>query len=162
MGDMSDQTHIGIENYKVLHRLITQGPLKIELQIKDSVVQADIELNGKNQNSEIKLEKEFLLDGPSLDIFVSHLDLTVGKVYFINVFNAQSLHLNLFRFEVLQEDQILQYECVKCALKALDGPDKTETLWIYNSEKPVLIKKTAVLPEMGGAQLSMLLKETGI
>lgn len=160
-GEMMDQSEIDSQSFKGQARSIKQGPLNIELTLSNNKVQGQVKM--ENQVSEIDIESEhdFIMDGPGLDLYLTHLPLAENYKTIVRVLDTQGQKFQTFEFKVEGSDSIQQYNCYRCLLKSLDGTDKSQTLWIHKSESPVLVLKESVIPEMGGAKMRMELIEGG-
>jgi len=158
-GEMIDSALLHIDSLKGKSRSIQQGPLRIDLTLSKNKIDGTVKMDDNESKVDLQSEYDFIMDGPGLDLYMTHLPLKEDYKTIIRVFDTQGQKFQTFDFSVVGADMIQQYSCHKCVLKSLDGAEKSQTLWIYKSESPVLVLKESVIPEMGGAKMRMELME---
>ncbi|NNE15179.1 MAG: S9 family peptidase [Saprospiraceae bacterium] len=160
MGNMNDVGHVAYRTFHPMFRNVEQGPLTISLNFTDDdQIKGEVNMQGQVQQVSITLKNTYLMDGPSLDIYLSHLPLKEDYTTILRIFDTQNQKLQTYTFEVVGSDTVELYDCYKCELKSIDGPDKSQTHWIYKSGHPILVKKESVIAEMGGAIMRMMIAQ---
>ena len=159
MGDMTDASVVHKENFKGLKRAIKQGPLEIDFEIAGNSISGKLSMQGQDQIIDLNFDNDFIMDGPGLDIYLSKLPLELDFQTGLRVFNSQGQKFQTYHFKVEGEEKVGLYNCYKCLLKSVDGPDKSQTLWIKTGDAAVLVQKESVIIEMGGAKMRMVLRD---
>ena len=158
MGDLRDDSVIKRTSGLPVSRRVEQGPLVIEFTHTNKVINGSVSMNGQDQKIDFKDENDFVMDGPSLDVYLSLIELTIDKKCLIRVFNSQSQKIELYNFFVVDETEIDGHNCNVYVLQSIENKSKKHTLWISSGQHPLLIKKESILPEMNGATMILHLK----
>lgn len=154
MGSMNDSGHLLLENWRPVHRQVQQGPLALDIKFHESNIHIHSSVNGEEKDNELSNNNDFIMDGPSLDTFLVHQDLHPNfKIYF-KMLDTTNQQFQGFSFEVIAEEHLLGFDTFKCQLQSIDGPDKSQTIWISKSDVPILVKKESTIAEMGGAKMT--------
>ncbi len=156
MGDMSDITLLSLPDFSPLKRNITQGPQVVKYNCKNNKIEGSIVMNDQESKIGFTSEVDFCLDGPSLDIYLTLINDNDGSI--IRVFDTQKQKIVTYKFTQLSEDNINGYDCNHFLLQGIDGHEMKYNLWIAKGSHPLLIKKEYRIPEMGGALMTMTLK----
>jgi len=157
-GDMTDICKVQLSDFTPIDREFSQGPMSINYSVNNQTINGQVIMNDDAKDFEIKPENTFVMDGPALDCYLSALPLTSSYQKVIRLYNTQGQSIQTYNFSVVGEDTIDLYECYRCQLQSLDGPDKKQTLWLSKSDNPLLVKKSSIIAEMGGAQMDMQLR----
>jgi len=138
-------------------REFMQGPMTMKYTLDSNLITGSMEVNGQEQDINITTDSPFILDGPSLDSYLASLDLNATSEFILQIFDSQGQKIRPFKFKVEGEDRIGLYDCFRCRLESIDGSEKTQRLWLSKS-LALMVKKTSVIKEMGGAKMDMYLK----
>ncbi len=158
MGNMTDLSLVALPSFSPSKREVAQGPLEIKMNLESNNVSGVMVMDGKSQDIALASDLDFLMDGPSLDLYLCNLELSVGYQCILRVLDTQGQKFQTFSFTVQEEETLDTSLCYKCQLQSLDGQDKSQTLWITKSSTPLLYKKSSIIPEMGGAKMTMRFK----
>jgi len=101
------------------------------------------------------------MDGPSLEVYLCLLPLAEDYETSIRVFDSINQRIQTYQFSVEAMEKIQAQQCYRCLLKSIDGPEKSQTLWVRKSEAPFLMKKHSIISEMGGAVLNIEFVRSG-
>jgi len=153
---MSDTSIVTKTNFLPVSRNYVQGPMSITYQVEGKAVNGKLTVHGQDKAIELSSENTFLIDGPALDTYLTLLPLEEGYETIIRVLDSTNQKFQTYKFEVLGIENIQAQTCYKALLKSIDGPDKSQTIWVRKSEAPLLMKKHSVIGEMGGAVLDMV------
>jgi len=156
-GEMKDSAVVSAEDFHVIKRDFSQGPMSISYTYDANGITGEMDVNGQKQPIAIKPDNAFVMDGPSLDSYLASLELTPDTEFIFHVLDSQGLKIRPFKFSVLGEDRVDLYDCYKCKLESIDGSEKSQTLWFNKSYPGLLVRKTSVIKQMGGAIMDMYL-----
>jgi len=157
-GDMTDICNVQLSDFTPISREFSQEPMSINYSVNNQTINGQVIMNDNAKGFEIKPENTFVMDGPALDCYLSALPLTSSYQKVIRLYNTQGQSIQTYNFSVVGEDTIDLYDCYRCQLQSIDGPDKKQTLWLSKSDNPLLIKKSSIIAEMGGAKMDMQLR----
>jgi len=156
MGTMNDKGDVAYRTFRPICRKVEQGPLTIDLAFNDNdIINGEVNMQDQIQTVNMKIEESYLMDGPSLDIYLTNLKLTNSYKTIIRILDTTNQLLQTYSFSVVGSESIDAYNCYKCELQSIDGPDKSQTLWIFKSDQPILVLKKSVIGEMDGAIMEM-------
>ena len=158
MGDLRDDSVIKKSSGLAVSRRVEQGPLLIEFTHTNKIINGRVQMNGQDQTIDFKSDNDFVMDGPSLDVYLSSIELDDNQQHLIRVFNSQSQKIEHYNFSKINQTEIDGHQCNECLLQSIENKSKKHTLWISSGEHPLLIRKESVLPEMNGAKMTVLLK----
>ena len=162
MGNMTDQITMDKTTLCPLSRSITQGPMKMKIDVTEAAVSGNINMNGKDTQLNIPLEGPVLCDGGGMDITLAALPLEVGYSTIYRSVDIQTQKVNVFEVKVLDKETIKvpagSFEVYKIEVKPLDGSPGMKTCWITSSGQRILVKKQESMPAMGGATVTLELE----
>ena len=158
MGDMKDENTVRFDTFQGIKRHLLQEPTELNLSIDGHHLTGQMTMQGNKQEIDIHAEKDFILDGPVLDTYLAHLPLSDDYKTLLTIFDSRAHKFQTFRFVVEDKENIDSTLCYRCLLSSVDGIEKSQTLWISRSDHPLLIKKSFVIPEMGGAKMEVIFK----
>lgn len=156
MGEMLDKTILHISDFSPLERQMTQGPQVIKYICKDNKVMGSVTMNDQETAIDFASDLDFRLDGPALDIYLTLIDNNGGNI--IRVFDTQKQKIVTYKFTHFEDGNIDGHKCRHCILEGIDGHELKYNLWIAKGTHPILIKKEYRILEMGGALMTMTLK----
>lgn len=156
MGSMNDEGAVAYRTFRPISRKVEQGPLTIDFNFSDDdIISGTVTMQDNPQDVNLKIEESYVMDGPSLDVYLSNLQLSETFKTALRIFDTTNQVLQTYSFKVVGLDTIDAYNCYKCELQSLEGQDKSQTLWIYKSDSPILVMKRSVIGEMDGAVMEM-------
>ena len=156
MGDMSDKTILSLSNFSPMKRFILQGPQIIKYNCKGNQIKGSVAMNGQETKFDFTSELDFCLEGPSLDTYLALINDNGGSI--IRVFDTQVQKIVTYKFTQVEQESIDGHDCSHFLLQGIDGHEMKYNLWIAKGTHPLLIKKEYRIPEMGGALMTMTLK----
>ncbi len=156
MGEMIDKTIVLKSDFSLVERSIKQDPMSISLKLENEKISGSITIQDEVKPIELAIEKDFIIDGPALDLFLQNINYNTPSQY-LYVFDAQNQSFTHHHISVEKEEIISGYNCLQIKLESLEGPQKTASYWISKDASPILVKKESILPEMGGAKMTWLL-----
>ena len=153
--EILDISTVAKNTFAPTQRNYKQGPMAISYMVKNQKIKGSITLQGNDQPIDTASDNSFLMDGPSLDVYLSTLPLTEKYETTLRVFDSNNQRFQTYSYKVVGIENIQAQACYKCLLQSIDGPKKSQTLWIRKSEAPFMMKKHSIIAEMGGAVMTM-------
>jgi hypothetical protein len=147
MGNSEDIMYL--ENMKQVKRVIKQGGQSFEFNITDDNISGT--MMGKKVESPIK--GAFLMDGAGYDLMISRFPLAEGyKISFSN-FDFMTQKIKTMKLEVIGKDN------GQWNVKVYNNENEKENviMWI-DGEKKLATKMEMILPAMGNAKITSVLK----
>ncbi len=157
----TDESHVEKVSFLPHSRKYAQGPMSIDYTIDQQKVSGTLTVQGEAKDIDLTLESEILMDGPALDVYLCLLPLAQGYATTLRVLDSINQKVQTYSYSVEGKENIQAQECFRCLLKSIDGPNKSQTLWVRNSEAPFMMKKHSVIGEMGGAILNVKFLRSG-
>ena len=153
---MVDESWVDKTSFLPAERKYSQGPMSMHYKVKDKMLTGNLSMQGSNSPIEMQAEYDFVMDGPSLDSYLSLLPLTEDYSCSLRILDSMNQRIQTYTFTVVGLDKVQSQVCYKAELKSIDGPEKSQTLWIRKSESPFMMRKHSVIGEMGGAVLDVV------
>lgn len=147
MGNSEDIMYL--ENMKQVKRVIKQGPQSFEFIITDDKVSGM--MMGKKIESPIK--GAFLMDGAGYDLLIARFPLAEGYKTSFSNFDFMTQKMKTMKLEVLGKEN------GQWKVKVYNNENEKEQviMWI-DSAKKLATKMEAILPAMGNAKFTSILK----
>lgn len=163
MGAVKDQYTVQKGNLLPVSRTIEQGPVTINLEHSAKKVTGSINMNGQEREVAVDLENQVFADGPALYETLARLPLKEGYVAPYRSFDVQAQKAKAYELKVVGKESVSvpagSFDVWKAEIKDLDSGQTNTTIWLSaDQSKPGLIKMSAVMPQMNGAQVTMELK----
>lgn len=152
-GSMRDKSQVKGTAFTPINRYFEQGPMLIEYDVADYKVSGKMTVQGTENNIALDPGHSFVMDGPALDTYLSLLPLTESYETTLRVLDSTNQKFQTYSFKVTAVEKIQAQECYACLLQSIDGDEKSQNLWFTKTEAPIMMKKTSVIKEMGGAKL---------
>jgi dipeptidyl aminopeptidase/acylaminoacyl peptidase len=157
-GDISDTTYLDKGSLVVTKRQVKQGPVSIEVEFKGNKATGTMSMNGQATPISAETGGALFADGAGTYLVLAALPLAEGYVTTFRNFDLQRQKVKLMQVKVTGTDKIAgpsgQVDAFKIEITSADGGNDHSTLWVGKESRKVL-KLSAVLPEMGGAVLTM-------
>ena len=160
-GGSLDESTVMKTSFRPITRIYEQGPMALNYKVENNQIAGTMTVHGEKKPLELNLDKDFLMDGPSLDVFLCALPLEDGYTTTLRVLDSINQKIQTYQYTVEGKENIQAQECYRCLLKSIDGPDKSQTLWVRKSEAPFMMKKHSIIGEMGGAILNVEFLRSG-
>ncbi|HEY6334078.1 MAG TPA: alpha/beta fold hydrolase [Blastocatellia bacterium] len=158
-GDVTDATTLEKGSLVVKKWAIHQGPVVIDLDLKDNKATGSMTVNGSNRPINVDLGGPLFADGAGAYDVIAALPLAEGYSAVFRNLDVQKQKVKLMQLKVLGKEKIGTSgdTAYKVEVSSADGgPDKS-TVWIAQDSRKIL-KVTATLPDLGGATLTMELQ----
>jgi hypothetical protein len=157
MGEMSDTTTYDKKALTLVTRSIKQGPVTIDLAVKDNKLKGKIVMSGQEKPFETELAGPLFADGAGSPFAIGALPLTEGYSVTIRNFDVQKQKEKLMLVKVAGSESVTvpagTFNAYRVEITPAEGGAESITVWIAkDSRKPV--KTAAVLPQRGGATLT--------
>jgi dipeptidyl aminopeptidase/acylaminoacyl peptidase len=161
MGEVSDTTWLKKGSLVVVKRAVKQGPVEINLEIKDGKASGTMVMNGQSKPINLELGGAIFADGAgSQDVFGALSLVDNYSVTFRNL-DLMKQKPTLKQLKVMGKEEVTvagkSYKTWKVEFTSAEGDAGQQTLWI-SAETRKTVKMTATLPEMGGATITMELQ----
>ena len=159
MGEATDVLTLDGATLRPVSRRIEQGPAVIELAYGDGAVTGTVAQGEAETPVDVALDAPVLGDAATLGA----AGLAVGDEAAFRTFDAASQRVAAYR-AVAEAAETVEvpagsFETVRVALEPVDGASGREVLWFDGAGR--LVKRTAVLPQMGGAVMTVELAGDG-
>jgi len=158
MGDIRDDSVVRAKDFSPISRRVEQGPLIIDYTCVGNHIAGTVNMNGQLQDIKVQPEHTFVMDGPSLDCYLSLIDIHDTSSVILRIYDTQSQKIELYTYSKTGEAELDGHSCTIYLLQSLDNSAKQHKLWITTDNHPILIRKESTLPEMNGAKMTMNLK----
>jgi dipeptidyl aminopeptidase/acylaminoacyl peptidase len=158
---ISDANIVKQKTFTPVQRVMTQGPMTIDVTYSPTEVSGTMELAG-GQKKPIKttLDRAVLGDGAGLDLLVARMPLKEGFTIVFDTYDAPSNKIKQQEVKVLGKETVTvpagTFECYKVSIAELDGGQKV-TEW-FSIKDLNMIKSEAVVAQMGNAIMTAELK----
>ena len=156
-GEVSDTSTIEKGSLLLKHRLIKQGPVTIEMDVKGGKVVGSTTMNGQARPFDVDLGGELIADGAGTYEVIAALPLAEGYAVGYRNFDVQKQKLQMKQLKVVGMEKVTvpagTFDAYKVEITSADSDADKQTVWISKDTRKV-VKITAVLPNLGGALLT--------
>ena len=156
-GELSDTSTIEKGSLLLKRRSIKQGPMLIELDVKDGKAVGSTSMNGQARPFEVDLGGALIADGAGSYEVIAALPLAEGYAVGYRNFDVQKQKLQMKQLKVVGTETVTvragTFDAYKVEITSADGGADKQTVWIAKDSRKV-VKITAVLPNLGGALLT--------
>lgn len=156
-GELSDTSTIEKGSLLLKRRSIKQGPMLIELDVKDGKAVGSTSMNGQARPFEVDLGGALIADGAGSYEVIAALPLAEGYAVGYRNFDVQKQKLQMKQLKVVGSEKVTvragTFDAYKVEITSADGGADKQTVWIAKDSRKV-VKITAVLPNLGGALLT--------
>lgn len=156
-GEMSETATIEKGTLHLTHRSIKQGPMSIELDMKDNRAVGTMTMNGQPRPISVDLGGTLFADGAGAFDVIGALPLAEGYSVGFRNFDVQKQKLTMKQLKVVGAESITvpagTFNAYKVEIVSADNESDKTTLWIAKDSRKVL-KISAVLPALNGAILT--------
>jgi dienelactone hydrolase len=156
-GELSDTSTIEKGSLLLKRRSIKQGPMLIELDVKDGKAVGSTSMNGQARPFEVDLGGALIADGAGSYEVIAALPLAEGYAVGYRNFDVQKQKLQMKQLKVVGTETVTvragTFDAYKVEITSADCGSDKQTVWIAKDSRKV-VKITAVLPNLGGALLT--------
>ncbi len=153
MGSMRDHSTTTLD-FNPISRDFQQAPMGFKYTINGNSVKGSMTMNGTEQQFDFGDNNSLLMDGASLDLYLSLLPLKKDYKTVVRVIDSMNQKVLPFQYQVIGEEECSGQMCYKCELKAMGGSGNGHLYWISMNKAPIMIKKESVMQESGGAKMT--------
>jgi len=156
-GEMSDISTIEKGSLLLKRRLIKQGPMVIEVDVKGTKASGSMTMNGQARPIDVDLGGILIADGAGTYEVIAALPLAVGYSTGFRNFDVEKQKPQLKQLRVLSTESVTvpagTFDAYKIEITSAENEADKQTVWIAKETRKV-VKITAVLPSLGGAILT--------
>lgn len=160
-GDATDRTTLDRTTLALRTRQVTQGPIKIDLSMKDGKVSGEMSMGGQARPVSADIGGELFADGAGAHFAVATLPLADGYETTFRNLNIQTLKAKVLQLRVVGSERVTvpagTFDAWKVELSSADDGAKA-TIWIVKDSRTVA-KVVTVSPQMGGATVTTELQK---
>jgi dipeptidyl aminopeptidase/acylaminoacyl peptidase len=157
MGDITDKTVLEKGTLIPTGRSIHQGPVIVELQLKDGKATGTMTVNGQAKPVEADLGGPLFADGAGAHLVLAALPLAEGYTATYRNFDVQAQKVKLVQVKVAGAEKVTvpagTFDSLKLEVTSADGGAEKTTVWIDPATRQVL-KTVSVVPQMNGAVIT--------
>jgi dipeptidyl aminopeptidase/acylaminoacyl peptidase len=157
MGDVRGEATLEKGTLAVLGRKEQQGPVSIELSLKDNKASGNMTMGDKARPIDVALGGPIFADGAGADDSVAALPLAEGYAATFRTFDLQRQKEKLMQLKVAAVESVTvpagTFETWRVDLTSADGDAGGSSVWIARDTRKV-IKSKAIMAEMGGATMT--------
>jgi hypothetical protein len=161
-GDASDVTTVDRATLAVRTREIKQGPMTVTLAFEGGKATGTAAMGGPAQPVAVDMGGPLFADGPAAFRSVAALPLKDGYTVTFRNFDVMKRKSGLKQAKVIGSEDVTvsagTFKAWKVEIKNADGAPGDQTIWV-DARSRRIVKVSAVLPEMGGAIVTMELQK---
>ena len=156
-GDIVDISTIEKGSLLLTHRSIKQGPVSIELDVKNNKATGTMSMNGQDRPIAVDLGGALFADGAGTYEVIGALPLAAGYGVGFRNFDVQKQKVQLKQLKVVGTESVTvpagTFDAFKVEVTSADNDADKTTVWIARDSRKVL-KISAVLTQLNGAILT--------
>jgi dipeptidyl aminopeptidase/acylaminoacyl peptidase len=153
MGEGTDTAVLDKKTLALLRRTLQQGPLNLEVEFRDGKAKGKMAMGG--QQREIDADTGGTLFVPQYGI--AALPLAEGYTTLFREFDLRQMKQKIMKLAVTGTETVTvpagQFDTFKVEVADTESGTEKTTYWVAKEPRKV-VKVAAVLPQMGGAQMS--------
>jgi dipeptidyl aminopeptidase/acylaminoacyl peptidase len=157
MGTATDTTTLEKTTLIVQKRSVKQGPVAVELAFAGNKAAGTMSMNGQEKPVAADLGGPLFADAAGADQVIACLPLADGFSTSFRNFDVQAQKVKLLQLSVTGVEKITvpagTFDAYRVEITSADGGSDKKTIWIAKDSRKV-VKSTAVLASMGGAELT--------
>ncbi len=157
MGDAVDTTTLDRATLVVRRRLIRQGPVTIDLAFEAGKAIGTMAMGPTPKPVSAELGGDLFADGAGAHDAIATLPLAEGYAASFRNFDVQKQKVALKQLKVLGREKVTvaagSFDAWKVEISSAEGEPGQTIVWVAADSRQV-VKVSASLPQMGGAQLT--------
>jgi dipeptidyl aminopeptidase/acylaminoacyl peptidase len=161
-GEMSDISTVQKGTLLLMHRIIKQGSVTVELDFKDNKATGTMSMNGQSKPIDVDLGGTLFADGGGTFEVIAALPLAPGYAVGFRNFDVQKQKPQLKMLKVVGTESVTvpggTFDTYKVEITSADNEAEKTTVWIAKDSRKV-VKISAVLTALNGAILTSELME---
>ncbi len=162
MGEISSLTVMDKETLMPVRSEFSQGPASAALDYSDTQITGSLTMNGTENPINTKLEAPVCPDGSALGLYLASLNLEPGFTSTLRMYNMQLNKVIYYNMVVAGQEDVTvpagTFSTYKVEIKPADGGAGSQTFYI-DTERNLVPKHVAIVPEMGGAEVTNQINE---
>jgi dipeptidyl aminopeptidase/acylaminoacyl peptidase len=162
MGTISDIATLEKGSLVLRKRSINQGPVVVELEVKDNKATGTMTMNGQSSPIAIDTGGALFADGAGATAVMAALPLAEGYTVTFRNFDVQSQQVKVKQLKVIGTEKVTiaagTFDTFKVEITSAGGEGGKTTLWIARDSRKV-VKTAATLPQLNGATITMELTQ---
>lgn len=156
-GDVVDVSTIEKGTLLLTHRSINQGPMSIEIDVKDNKATGTMSMNGTDRPISVDLGGALFADGAGTYDVIGALPLAEGYSVGFRNLDVQKQKLQLKQLKVVGTESVTvpagTFDAYKVEVSSANDDTNKTIVWIAKDSRKV-VKMSAVLAQMNGAVLT--------
>ena len=156
-GEIADTSTIEKGTLLLKRRLIKQGPMSIEMDVKTEKVSGSMTMNGQAKPIDAETGGALFADGAGSFDVIAALPLADGYSISFRNFDVMKQKPQLKQLKVLGSESVTvpagTFDAYKVEIRASDNDADKQTVWIAKDTRKI-VKIEALLPNLGGALLT--------
>jgi hypothetical protein len=161
MGEAVDTTSLEKGSLLFVKRKVVQGPMVVELAYAGRKMTGTMKTGGQEHPVDAELGGPLFGEGAGGMQVLATLPLEQGYKTAFRNFDLQKSKEKLMQLEVTGSEKVTvpagEFDAWKVEIKPSDGSSGKETLWVDKANHR-MVKSASVMPEMGGATITMELE----
>lgn len=161
MGEAVDTTTMAEGTLVPLKRQVKQGPITIEMAFTEAKATGTMAMGGEPKPFSIDLSGGLFADGSGSQDALACLPLAPGYTVIYRNLDLQKQKVQLKQAKVVAQEDVTvpagSFKAWKLELSSAEGDPGSTTLWLDTATRKML-KTVATVPSMGGAVITMELK----
>jgi dipeptidyl aminopeptidase/acylaminoacyl peptidase len=162
MGTLSDASTLEKGSLVLRKRTINQGPIVVELEVKDNKATGTMTMNGQSRPIAVDTGGALFADGAGATAVMAALPLADGYTVTFRNFDVQSQQVKVKQLKVVGTEKVTiavgTFDTFKVEITSAEGEGGKTTLWIAKDSHKV-VKTAATLPQLNGATIAMELTQ---
>jgi dipeptidyl aminopeptidase/acylaminoacyl peptidase len=158
MGTIMDATTLEKGSLMLRKRTINQGPVVIELEIKDNKASGTMSANGQTRPIAVEMGGALFADGAGANDAFASLPLAADYTATFRNFDVQTQQVKLKQLKVVGTEKVTvpagTFDAFKVEITSAEGEAGKTTLWITKDTRRA-VKTAATLPQLNGATMTM-------
>jgi dipeptidyl aminopeptidase/acylaminoacyl peptidase len=155
-GDAVDRGVLEKGSLLLRKRSVTQGPISVDLDVKDGKATGEMKMNGQARPVAIDVGGDLIADGPGASLVVATLPLADGYTTTFRNVDLLSQQARATELKVVGSEQVTvpagSFDAFKVDIAAAGGPKAS--LWISKDSRAV-VKVVTNPPQMNGATITL-------
>ncbi|MGB0065073.1 MAG: prolyl oligopeptidase family serine peptidase, partial [Terracidiphilus sp.] len=161
-GAITDTATIEKATLLLQKRSVRQGPVAIDLDFAGNKAAGKFSMNGQEKPISVDLGGPLFADAAGSEQVIACLPIAEGYTAIFRNFDLQTQKVKLWQLSVAGSESVTvpagTFQAYRVEIVSADGGSDKRTLWVAKDSHKV-VKTTAVLASMGGAQMTAELVE---
>jgi dipeptidyl aminopeptidase/acylaminoacyl peptidase len=156
-GEVVDEVVLDGKSLALLRRLINQGPMNFNLEVKGTKLTGSMKIQGNEKPVDVDLGGPLFADAAGAAHAIAALPLAEGYETRFRNFDVMKQKPKLMQLKVAGQEKVTvpagTFDTWRVDITSAEGGPEKMTVWVAkDARKPV--KTSAVMPQMGGATMT--------